>query len=176
MRHGKSRLFRFLAVTLLALAWTAFTGTTITHGRAIQPDTHGATGSSRSVIEEPGVCEFTVDVSPYQVNIESGGSSHDVRILTYTPYSNTAEVFVYLDPPADGQEPIDPVASDDVIMTRDSLGHLIVKIELTALQDAALAADAFHAVKIVAVLKQPVGECVEKEGTGQVYVIDHNGP
>lgn len=42
------------------------------------------------------VCPMEVEVSPYQVNIDSGGVEHYVRVLTYTWYSNTAEAYVYI--------------------------------------------------------------------------------
>ena len=81
--------------------------------------------------QEP--CPLEVDVSPYQVNIDSGGAEHYVRILTYARYSNTGEVFVYIN----GSE--DPIDREYIVLTRDSVGHLVVKIDLVALQDAGLA-------------------------------------
>ena len=110
-------------------------------------------------------CPMTVDVSPYQVNIEGGGINHYVRVLTYTSYSNTAGASVYIN---ENQDPID---SDSIELTRDSVGHLIVKIDLDALQDADLVVDTSHYLTIVAELKVPTTECVEKEGIGEIYII-----
>ena len=47
----------------------------------------------------------------------------------------------------------------------------MVKIDLTALQDAELEVDSYHDLKIVAELKEFTDECVEKEGTGEIYII-----
>jgi hypothetical protein len=106
-----------------------------------------------------------VEVSPYQVNIDSGGVEHYVRVLTYTWYSNTAGAFVYIN---DNE---DPIESEYIVLTRDSVGHLVVKIDLIALQDADLEVDTYHSLKIVVELKDPIGECVEKEGIGEIYII-----
>jgi len=110
-------------------------------------------------------CPMTVEVSPYQVNIDADGVNHYVRVLTYTSYSNTAGAFVYIN---DNEDPID---SDSIKLTRDSFGHLIVKIDLDALKDADLARDTSHDLTIVAELKVPTSECVEKEGIGEIYII-----
>jgi hypothetical protein len=118
---------------------------------------------------EPCPIPMTVEVSPYQVNIDSGGVSHDVRILTYSSYSNTKGAFVYIN---DNDYPID---SEYVKLTRDSVGHLVVKIDLDALQDAGLAAEMFHYLTIVAELKKAVDGCIEKEGVGEMYVIGKKG-
>ncbi len=116
-------------------------------------------------------CTFRVEVSPYQVNIDSGGEAHYVRVLTYTWYNNTAEAYVYINPPDGNEELIDPIISDYVELTRDSVGHLVIKIDLKALQDAELEEDTVHYLKIVAVLKEISNECSEKEGTGELYII-----
>lgn len=110
-------------------------------------------------------CPMTVDVSPYQVNIDGGGANHYVRILTYSSFNNTAGAFVYIN------ENEDPIDSDSVVLTRDSVGHLIVKVDLNALQDADLDVNTYHDLTIVAELKVAVGECVEKEGTGEIFII-----
>ena len=119
-------------------------------------------------------CTFRVEVSPYQVNIDSGGTAHYVRVLTYTWYKNTAEAYVYINPPDGNEELIDPISSDYVELTRDSVGHLVVKIDLKALQDADLEEDTVHYLKIVAVLKEITDGCGEKEGTGELYIIGEN--
>jgi len=116
-------------------------------------------------------CTFRVEVSPYQVNIDSGGEAHYVRVLTYTWYKITAEAYVYINPPDGNEELIDPIISDYVELTRDSVGHLVVKIDLKALQDAELEEDTFHYLKIVTVLKEITDGCGEKEGTGELYII-----
>ena len=108
-----------------------------------------------------------VEVSPYQVNIDAGGAEHYVRVLTYTWYSNTAAAFVYIN---DNDDPIDP---EDIILTRDSVGHLVVKIDLEALQEANLEVDTYHYLKIVVYLKDPADECIE--GTGEIYIIGKKG-
>jgi len=174
MTRMKKRTVRFFPVLLLGLMTIALGPSTTSYGRddAVRRITSGASGSGTPVLD---ACGFSVDVSPNQVNIDSGGSSHNVRILTYTWYSNTAGVFVYINPPAGG-EPIDPIIPEYVVMTRDSFGHLVVKVDLNAFQDAELETDTFHDLKVVAVLKQPVGDCAEKEGTGEIYIIGHNGP
>ena len=114
-------------------------------------------------------CPIRVEVSPYQVNIDSGGVEHYVRVLTYTWYRNTAGAFVYIN---DNEDPIDP---EYIILTRDSVGHLVVKIDLIALQDARLEADTYHYLKIVVELKEPSNGCVEQEGTGEIYIIGKKG-
>jgi len=98
-------------------------------------------------------CPIRVEVSPYQVNIDSGGVDHYVRVLTYTWYSNTAEAFVYIN---DNE---DPINSEHIVLTRDSVGHLVVKIDLIALQDAELELDTYHDLKIAVVLKEATNEC-----------------
>jgi hypothetical protein len=110
-----------------------------------------------------------VEVSPYQVNIDSGGEEHFVRILTYAWYINTAGAFVYIN---DNEDPID---SEYIVLTRDSIGHLVVKIDLIALQDAELEVDTSHYLKIVVELKVVTDECVEKEGIGEIYIIGKKG-
>ena len=87
-------------------------------------------------------CQFQVEVSPYQVNIDAGGAAHYVRVLTYTWYSNTAKVFVYIDD--------NDYAIDDkyIEITRDSVGHLVVKIDLDAVKLAELVPYYFHYLKI----------------------------
>jgi hypothetical protein len=115
-------------------------------------------------------CPISIDVSPYQVNIDSGGADHNVRVLTYTWYSNTDGAFVYIN---DNKEPIDP---EYIVLTRDSVGHLVVKIDLVALQDADLEVDTYHDIKIVVELKETTDDgCVEKEGTGKIYIIGKKG-
>ena len=114
-------------------------------------------------------CPIRIDVSPYQVNIDSGGADHDVRVLTYTWYSNTAGAFVYIN---DNENPI---SSNYIILTRDSVGHLVVKIDLEALQDAELEVDTYHYLKIVVELKTATNDCVEQEGTGELYIIGKKG-
>lgn len=59
--------------------------------------------------------------------------------------------------------------------SRDSVGHLVVKIYLEALQNAELEADTFHDLKIAVILKEPSGGCTEKEGIGEIYIIGKNG-
>ena len=117
--------------------------------------------------DEVVTCPMRVEVSPYQVNIDAGGAEHYVRVLTYTWYSNTAAAFVYIN---DNEDPIDP---EDIILTRDSVGHLVVKIDLEALQEANLEVDTYHYLKIVVYLKDPEGECIE--GTGEIYIIGKKG-
>jgi hypothetical protein len=51
----------------------------------------------------------------------------------------------------------------------------VVKIDLIAIQDAELEVDAYHYLKIIVELKEPTGECVEKEGTGEIYIIGKKG-
>jgi hypothetical protein len=119
--------------------------------------------------EVPEPCPMDVEVSPYQVNIDSGGASHYVRILTYTSYSNTKEAFVYIN---DNDYPID---SEYVTLTRDSYGRLVVKIDLDALQDAGLEAETYHYLTIVVELEAVVGECSVKEGIGEMYVLGKKG-
>jgi len=53
----------------------------------------------------------------------------------------------------------------------DSIGHLVVKIDLKALQDTELEEDTLHYLKIVVVLKEITNGCGEKEGTGELYII-----
>jgi len=118
---------------------------------------------------EEETCPMGVDVSPYQVNIDGGGVEHSVRVLTYTWYSNTAGAFVYIN------ENEDAIESEYIQLTRDSVGHLVVKISLEAFQNAGLEADASHLLKIVALLKVPTDDCIEKEGTGDIYIVGKNG-
>jgi len=110
-------------------------------------------------------CDFDVEVSPYQVNIDSGGVDHYVRILTYARYADTYEAFVYID---DNESPID---SQYIELVRDRYGHLVVKIDLIALQDADLEVETYHNLKIVVELKAPEDSCLEQEGTGEIYII-----
>lgn len=119
--------------------------------------------------EVPEPCPMRVEVSPYQVNIDSGGVSHYVRILTYTSYSNTKEAFVYIN---DNNYAID---SEYIELTRDSVGHLVVKIDLDALQDAGLDVETYHYLTIVVELKEVVDECSAKEGIGEMYIIGKKG-
>ena len=109
-----------------------------------------------------------VDVSPYQVNIDAGGAAHYVRVLTYTPYSNTDQAFVYIN---ENEEEINP---GYIVLTRDSLGRLVVKIDLDALQDAGLDAGT-HYLKIAVTLNESVDGCDEKVGEGEIYIIDKKG-
>ena len=117
------------------------------------------------------VCPISlgVDVSPYQVNIDAGGVAHYVRVLTYTAYSNTAGVNVYIN---DNEDAVD---SGYIKLTRDSVGHLVVKIDLDAFQDASLGADTTHLLKIVVALKKDIDGCSEKEGTGEIFIIGKKG-
>jgi hypothetical protein len=110
-------------------------------------------------------CPMSVDVSPYQVNIDSGGAEHNVRVLTYAWYRDTSEAFVYINSDA---LPIEP---EYIILTRDSVGHLVVKIDLIAFQVEELEVNMIHELKIVTTLKEPTDGCVEKEGIGEVYII-----
>ena len=119
--------------------------------------------------EESEPCPLSVEVSPYQVNINSGGVSHYVRVLTYTSYSNTKEVFVYIN------EIDDAIASEYIELTRDSVGHLVVKIDLEALQDAKLDTESYHDLTIAVELKEPVNGCSAKEGIGEIYIIGKKG-
>jgi hypothetical protein len=119
--------------------------------------------------DEPLPCPMRVEVSPYQVNIDSDGVEHFVRVLTYAWYSNTDEAFVYIN------DSVDPIDSDDIILTRDSVGHLVVKIDLIALQNSKLEVNTFHDLKIVVELKTPTDGCDEKEGTGEIYIIGKKG-
>ena len=114
--------------------------------------------------DEPESCPLRFDVSPYQVNIDSDGVEHYVRILTYTWYKNADEVFVYIN---DNEDPIVP---GYIVLTRDSVGHLVVKIDLDALQDAELDVGT-HLLKIVVVLKEIRNDCSVEEGTGEIYII-----
>jgi hypothetical protein len=114
-------------------------------------------------------CPLEVDVSPYQVNIDSGGVEHYVRILTYAWYSNTSEVFVYIN---DSEYSID---DKYIVLTRDSVGHLVVKIDLVALQHAGLDVDTYHYLNIVVLLKETTDGCSEKEGIGEIYIIGKKG-
>lgn len=91
--------------------------------------------------EEP--CLIRVDVSPHQVNIDGGGVNHYVRVLTYARWNNTEYAFVYIN---DNEDPID---SEYIVLTRDSVGHLVVEIDLIALQEAELEVDTYHFLKIV---------------------------
>lgn len=115
------------------------------------------------------VCPISlgVEVSPYQVNIDSGGEEHYVRVLTYTQYSNTAEAFVYINDEA--------IESEYIQLTRDSVGHLVVKVDLDALKDVGLIVDTFHDLKISVVLKADIDGCYEKEGVGGIYIIGKQG-
>jgi hypothetical protein len=117
--------------------------------------------------EEP--CPVRIEVSPYQVNIDSGGVDHYVRVLTYAWYSNTAGAFIYIN---DNEDPID---SEYIVLTRDSIGHLVIKIDLIALQDAELEVDTYHYLTIVVQLKETTDDCVEKKGTGEIYIIGKKG-
>jgi hypothetical protein len=118
-----------------------------------------------------GFCPIPMDVevSPYQVNIDSRGADHDVRILTYTNYSNTETVFVYFN------ESLDAIDSEYIQLTRDSLGHLVVRVDLEAIQDAELEVNTYHDVKIIVVLKGAIDECFEKEGIGEIYIVGKKG-
>ena len=117
--------------------------------------------------EEP--CPIRVEVSPYQINIDSDGEEHYVRILTYTWYSNTAGAFVYIN------ENLDAISTEFVKLTRDSVGHLVVKIDLIALQQAELDVGTYHDLKIVVQLKEARDGCLEQEGTGEIYIIGKQG-
>ena len=113
-------------------------------------------------------CPMGVEVSPYQVNIDGGGVSHYVRVLTYARYANTAEAFVYINDDAD------PIEPEYIELTRDSQGHLIVKIDLDALVAANLAVDTSHYLTIVAIPKT-VTDCDEYVGTGEIYIVGKKG-
>jgi len=115
------------------------------------------------------VCPLRVEVSPYQVNIDAGGAAHEVRVLTYTAYSNTGEAFVYID------ENEYPVNSEYIELTRDSIGHLVVKIDLDALQEAQLEPYIHHYLKIAVILKTSEEKCVEKVGVGEMYITGKKG-
>ena len=119
----------------------------------------------RTCYGEDEPCPMRVEVSPYQVNINSGGAEHYVRVLTDSWYSNTSEAFVYIN------DNVDPIDDEYIVLTRDSVGHLVVKIDLIAIQDADLEVDTDHDLKIAVVLKTPTEECVELEGTGEIYII-----
>ena len=110
-----------------------------------------------------------VEVSPYQVNIDADGAAHYVRVLTYTAYSNTAQAFVYIN---DNDIPVDP---ESIQITRDSIGHLVIKIDLDALQDAGLEPVTNHYLKIAVVLKTSVDGCFEKVGLGEILIIGKKG-
>lgn len=114
-------------------------------------------------------CEIGIDVSPYQVNIDSDGEEHYVRVLTYTWYSNMAYVFVYIN------DTVEPIDSGYIVLTRDSIGHLVVKIDLIALQDAKLEVETYHFLKIVVGLQQVTDKCDEKAGIGEIYIIGKKG-
>lgn len=115
-------------------------------------------------------CPIRIDVSPYQVNIDSGGADHYVRVLTYTWYRNTAGAFVYIN------DSEDPISAEYIILTRDSVGHLVVKIDLVAFQDADLRVDTYHELKIVVELKEATTSgCIEQEGIGEIYIIGKKG-
>jgi len=115
---------------------------------------------------------LSFDVSPYQVNIDAGGAAHYVRVLTYTSYRNTLEAFVYIYINGNFDE-IDP---DYIVLTRDSLGRLVVKIDLDAFQDAGLEAEMSHILRIAVILKKvDVDGCSEKEGEGEIYIIGKKG-
>jgi hypothetical protein len=115
--------------------------------------------------DEP--CPLRVDVSPYQVNIDSGGAEHYVRVLTYTSYSNTAAVFVYIN---DNEDAIDP---GYIVLTRDSVGHLVVKIDLDALQLADLWSGSHDLT--IAVTPKFDEDCVEYVGMGEIQIVDKKG-
>ena len=119
--------------------------------------------------EEGCPISLGVEVSPYQVNIDAGGVAHYVRVLTYTSYRNTEKAYVYIN------ENNEPIGSEYIKLTRDSFGHLIIKIDLVALQDAGLEAETTHDLKIVVDLENPIGECFEKEGIGEIYIIGKKG-
>lgn len=119
--------------------------------------------------EETEPCSIRIDVSPYQVNIDSGGADHDVRVLTYTWYSNTAGAFVYIN------DNDDPIGSEYIVLTRDSVGHLVVKIDLVALQDAKLEVNNDNLLTIVVVLKEATDGCDEQKGTGEIFIIGKKG-
>jgi len=106
-----------------------------------------------------------VEVSPYQVNIDSGGEAHYVRVLTDTWYSKTDAASVYIND--------NPIDSEYIELTRDSVGHLVVKIDLVALQEANLGVDTYHSLKIEVYFKDSEGECIE--GTGEIYIIGKKG-
>lgn len=112
-------------------------------------------------------CLIGVEVSPYQVNIDSGGVEHYVRVLTYAQYGNTAYAFVYID------ENEDSIDSEYIELTRDSVGHLVIKIDLNAIQDADLQMDTYYDLNIVVGLKTPEG--VECKGTGEIYIVGKRG-
>ena len=97
--------------------------------------------------------------------LDSGGAEHYVRVLTYAWYRNTDRAFVYIN---DNEYPID---DEYIVLTRDSVGHLVVKIDLIALQLAELEVDTYHDLKIVVELKETTDECFEKEGIGVIYII-----
>ena len=113
-------------------------------------------------------CTITIDVSPYQVNIDSGGAEHYVRVLTYAWYSKTFGAVVYIN------ENEDPIDSEYIVLTRDSVGHLVVKIDLIALQEAGLE-EGIHDLIISVVLKISTGGCVEQKGSGEIYIIGKKG-
>ena len=113
-------------------------------------------------------CPMGVEVSPYQVNIDGGGVSHYVRVLTYARYANTEEAFVYINDDAY------PIESEYVELTRDSVGHLIVKIDLDALVAADLTVNDYHTLTVVAMPKI-VGDCEEYTGAGEIYIIGKKG-
>ena len=116
-------------------------------------------------------CPLEVDVSPFQVNIDAGGVSHYVRVLTYARYANTQEAFVYVN------EWEDEIDDEYIILTRDSLGRLVVKIDLDALKEGKYGVIPFGYtdIKIAVVLKEPIGDCSEYAGVGEVFILGKNG-
>jgi hypothetical protein len=51
----------------------------------------------------------------------------------------------------------------------------VVKVDLVALQDADLEAEAIHYIKIAVVLKTSVDGCSDKEGVGEIYITGKKG-
>lgn len=117
-------------------------------------------------VSEP--CPIRVEVSPFQVNIDAGGVAHYVRVLTYMSYSNTAEAFVYVN------ENTDAISSEYIELTRDSVGHLVIKIDLDALRLEDVQINEYNILTTVVVPKTQ-GDCSEYSGEGEIYIINKKG-
>ncbi|MCK8602483.1 hypothetical protein [Desulfoferrobacter suflitae] len=127
----------------------------------------GTDGYGQDLPSDP--CPVNIEVSPSQVNIDAGGVAHYVRVLTYARYVNTAEAFVYVN---DNEF---AMASEFIELTRDSVGHLVVKIDLNGLKLEESVHTGLNTIHITVIPREPTDGCAEYSGMGDLYITNKKG-
>jgi hypothetical protein len=111
--------------------------------------------------------DFSIDVSPNIVNVESERDG-EIRIFTNMRYSSfdkeNDDAFIYINEAEDSIE--------NIRVTRDSRGNLILKFDLEELLDFVdhLMIDSINDVKVVLVI-----DGYDHEARGEVYIADKKG-